>query len=270
MLYAFAEALSQDMASEPLLDCDHNDLFRFASDLGELAASHTHLQVARDTVGAIIMNVKGQNRVDYYTILGHVKASRLIPILSYYEQLGLIKLQFEDAKYGLRLETIDVPSDSIIQKALVSMEATEQWQEHREPNLILAYVMIRGLSEALQAIDEKGTIELGEGITRLYVVNGHVYIPKQFTAPLVFILGSWANGENEFTDTKLNSFLTARGLSSYERDRVMRVIAGTNPGIQHTIYRTELFSYGEGPKSFRYVLNPRFSKLRDRFRSRMR
>jgi len=270
LLSAFDQELTREVESTELLDCDNNDLFRFASDLGELGASHVSLQVVRDVIGGILVNIKGQNRVDYYTLRTKTEPTRLVQILWYLNELGYIEVKTKQIPDGLAIDYIVIPRNGLIDKAFVAMEASDQWKEHREPNFVLACVLIHGLAQTIALVENTGTITFGQGLTRIYVSNGHIYIPKQFTAPLMFVIGSWANGHSEFTEVEINQFMTARGLGHKERDRVNRVIGGMNPGVQHTIYRMETYSPGTGSRSLRFVLNPRFVALRDRLRDRMR
>jgi hypothetical protein len=272
MLNALDQEMTEQVNTAPLIDCEDNDLFRFLADLGELGASHPHLTLVRDVIGTMLMNIQGQGRVDYYLLRSRVHTPRLYTILFYLQELGLVRLITEGSRGApIRLREVLIPQGTLIQKAFMSLEAFSAWEEHREPNLILSYIVIKGLVETLKIIEMRGgPPSLGEGITRLYAVSGKVIIPKQFTAPLLYILGSWAQGHDEFTETDLTRFLAARGFTGSERDRVVRIIAGTQPGLQHTIYRLERFSYGDQAFFFRFVLNPRFRNLRDRVRLRVR
>jgi hypothetical protein len=264
--------MTEQVSSAPLIDCEGNDLFRFLSDLGELGASHPHLLRARDVVGTLLMNIQGQGRVDYYSLMGRVPFRRLITILFYLQDLGLVRVLTESTSGGnlLRIREILIPPGTLIQKAFLSMEASATWEEHREPNLILAYILVKGLHQTRELVESKGFLEIGEGITRLYVTNGRVLIPRQFGAPFAYILCSWANGQDEVQEEEIKRFLSLRGITSQERDKIFRIIAGVQPGLQHTIYRLERFSYGNGEISYRLVLNPRFRNLRDRLRERLR
>ena len=257
--------------SAALIDCDDNDLFRFLSDLGELGAEHTHLQAVRDLISTIIMNIHGQGIVDYYSLRGKIPTGRLITILIYLEELGLVELNTDISPRGYTtIREVVVPPETLIRKAFITMEASSDWEEHREPNLILSYILIKGLNQTLEIIEEKGSLNVGEGITRLYVTKGRVYIPKQFTVPLVYILGSWSKRQDELTETDIKSFMALRGLTNRQRDKVVRLFAGAQIGLSHTIYRFERFSYGVGTQEYRLILNPRFGNLRDRLRGRFR
>ena len=270
MLGALDQEITREVESTELLDCDSNDLFRFVSDLGELAAAHPHLQIARDIVGTILVNIRGQRRIDHYALRSKLPPGRLFPILFYLDELQYIKLETEETTEGLKVGDAVIPKGGIIDKAYIAIEASDKWKEHREPNFVLASMLIRGLAQSIGLIEANGRLDLGQGITRVYVSNGYVYIPRQFTAPLMYVLGSWANGRNEFTESDINPFLTARGIGIKEREKIGRVIGGVNPGLQHTIYRVEAFSFGSGIQSFRYILNPVFANLRERLRERER
>jgi hypothetical protein len=268
MLAALDQEITQEVASTELLDCDGVDLFRFVSDLGSLGSSHMHLQVVRDVIGSILISIKGKNRVDYYSLRRRTDPVRLVQILDYLDELGYIKVhRRSDSPI---IDHVTIPKDNIIDKAYVAMEATEGWKQHREPSFVMAALVIKGLDQAIGVIKEQGSIKVGEGITRLYVSGDKVYVPRQFTAPLMFILGSWANSEDEFTESSISSFMTRRGIQSKERDRVVRFIGGLNPGSQNTIYKMETYSPGMGIKELRFVLNPQFAAVRERLRSRTR
>jgi hypothetical protein len=270
MLNALDQEMTEQVSSASLIDCEGNDLFRFLSDLGELGASHPHLMRVRDVVGTLLMNIQGQGKVDYYSLRGRVPFPRLVTILFYLQDLGLVRVLTESTTRGNLIREILIPPGTLIQKAFLSMEASTAWEEHREPNLILAYILVKGLHQTRELVESKGFLEIGEGITRLYVTQGRVLIPRQFGAPFAFILCSWANGQDEVQEDEIKEFLSLRGITSHDRDKIFRIIAGVQPGQQHTIYRLERFSYGNGDISYRLILNPRFRNLRDRLRGRLR
>lgn len=271
MLSSLDEEVTSEVANNPTVDCERNDFFHFLSDLGELAASHPHLLITRDLVSVILTNIQGQRRVNFYSIRGSIPFDRLIPILSYLESIGLIRLELEEEADGTRrIQEITIPDGSLIQKAFLTIEASVDWSEHREPNLILAYVLIKGLSQTIDIIHRNGVLNVGEGITRLYLHKGRVFIPRQFAAPLAFVVGKWAGEQDQFTETEIKSFMAARGLSSIEREKAVRALAGTSPGMRHSVYRLERYPYGDGTQSFRFALNPRYAGLRERLRGRFR
>ena len=270
MLNALDQEMTEQVSSAPLIDCKGNDLFRFLSDLGELGASHPHLMRVRDVVGTLLMNIQGQGRVDYYSLRGRVPFPRLVTILFYLQDLGLVRVLTESTIRGNLIREILIPPGTLIQKAFLSMEASTSWEEHREPNLILAYILVKGLCQTRELIESRGSLEIGEGITSLYVTQGRVFIPRQFGAPFAYILGSWATGQDEVQEVEIKKFMCLRGITSQDRDKIFRIIAGVQPGHQHTIYRLERFPYGNREISYRLVLNPRFTNLRDRLRERLR
>lgn len=274
MLKALVEEMLDQCKSVPLLDCAGNDLFRFLSDLGELAASHPHLQVVRDIISTLMMNVYGQNRITYFTLISRLPShlrGRLVTTLAYLENLQLLDLVKSTDRDGYTvIDEVTLPAGSIFPKALTTIEASGTWEERREPNMLLSYILLQGIAETLELIESQGYLEVGQGVTRLYVVNGRVLVPKQFTAPLVFILGHWATEQDEFSEDNINQFMSLRGFNQRDRNRIMQFIAGVQVGLSHTIYRTERVPTGDGSYSFRFLLNPQYKLLRERLRTRAR
>ncbi|MFW9888862.1 MAG: hypothetical protein ACFFER_11790 [Candidatus Thorarchaeota archaeon] len=274
MLRAFRDEIIEECLSEPLIDCTNSDLFRFLSDLGELAASHPHLQVIREIISTLIMNIGGQNRLDYMTFVGKLPPKvrkRLVTSLFYLQEMGLVNLVTELNEEGFTIiNEVELPADSIIRKALTTIESSGIWEERKEPNVILSYILIVGLADTVELIDEQDGLEIGQGITRLYAVNGRILVPKQFTAPLVFILGNWAREVDEFTQDNILAFLSLRGFNSRDRNRIMQFIAGVKVGLSHTIFRMERYPSGNGTHAYRFSLNPKYKQLRERIVVRYR
>jgi hypothetical protein len=274
MLVSLNDEIKAQVEAEPMLDCINNDLFSFLSDLGELAASHPHLQVARDIIGVLLMNVLGQNRIDYLTLANQLPRSlrsRVVTTLFYLRDMHLIDLTTEESDEGIAIITeITITSDGLFQKAFRTIQASATWETHREPNLILSYILIEGIVQTLDIIQSQGNLEMGQGVTRLFVNKGKILVPKQFTAPLVFILGAWASQRDEFSEDTLIGFLGLRGFNKKERNRIMQFIAGISVGCSHTLYRTERTPTGHGIQSIRFLLNPKYQNIRDRIRSRAR
>lgn len=266
MLNGLFQELEDEINSLDYFDFEDNALFKFTSDLGELSVHHPHLLALREIISTLLMNVQGQGFVDYYSIRGSAPRSRLIPVLSYLDESGLITIN----KLGRTIDEIIIPSNSPFEKAFLSMEASADWKSHDEPNFLTSYILIKGLNDTLNIINQTGTLEIGEGITKLYVSKGKLQIPKFFTAPLSFIIGKWSQGHDEFTENEISGFLSARTLNKRQRDRVLSLLAGTSPGIQHTMYKHELYSPGGRHRAFRFSLNPDYALIRERIRSRYR
>lgn len=278
MLWATLRETEEDLARSETIDCEGNPLFSFIADLGALGTAHHFLNRFKDVIALMARQVATEGKIVFKELLhsmgtGNIweRAHLLRNFLDLLVDTNLITIR-ESLIEGKIAKKYVVEQDSLLTK--ISSTAEEESLLQRAATFGFGYATLRGMEITINSAKTKGKLSLEErdGILKLYPTtrDGRVLVLKEFTAPLIYVFMTWAEGKNQFSEYELMRFLSARGISGKRFDRIKNRLISVLPGTFHKLVTYETV-YLERIPTVRFNINSEYVRLRDdRIRNRAR
>jgi hypothetical protein len=235
------------------------------TDLGVLGAEHPYLKYVRRMIGILLSEAIGKGWTDPRKLFG-VAATRHIapPLTLLAKDLSLIGIETENNV----LKRIVVPRDSLLHK-VAAAKAADPKGETRAPGFALGYVTLKSVKGALDIIKERGTLRIGEWVTKLYLIDyikEEIKIPKFYTAALALIFGKWAFDVKDVSEKEIKGFLSVRGITGKDYNVIISYLTGDVDIVLQQLFKPKLQPDGW----YNFEFNDLYLRLRERLRERER
>jgi hypothetical protein len=258
------EYLSQGKLSR----CEDIDALSFAADVGELGVRHPYLKQFSRMMSIIAVQVALEHK---YTLDRLLKAAngesvlekwvRVHECITFLVDVGLLVLG-----EGKHIYERYRPSDLLLDlTASVEAVDVEKGLPPRMAACIAGYAWLRGISAMIDWLKEGARGE-AKGIAKLYAKSkdGRLFIPKSFTAPIMYLIGHLAGGHSEFSETEFRAWLSSRGILGSDADFIVNLLVRVVPSSHRLV---NLIYDGN---AYHIVTNPLYVRMRERFRERGR
>jgi hypothetical protein len=258
----------ENLSQGKLGTCEDIDVLSFVADIGELGARHPYLKQFSKMMSIIAVQVALEHRYTPWRLIKVAdgksvseKYARVCECIDFLVDVGLLELS-----EGKHIYERYKPSDLLL-ALTASVEAVDVEKElpPRMAACIAGYAWLQGINDTINWL-KMGARDERKGIIKLYAKSedGGLFIPKSFTAPVMYLLGHLANGYNEFSEAELRTWLNLRGISGGDADLIVNLFARVVPS-SHRMVNIIYDGY-----VYHFKFNPSYIRMRERYVERRR